>query len=134
MHVTLIPFINASGELKTKPTQHSVNELRSIGIQPDIIVCRSDRPISQEMKDKIALFTDVEPRAVVSCVDASSIYFVPLNLRDEGLDRLVVDKLGLKAGPLQLDEWTDLVDRVKGAREPCASLWWASMSSSRMRT
>jgi CTP synthase len=115
IHVTLIPFINASGELKTKPTQHSVNELRSIGIQPDIIVCRSDRAISQELKDKIALFTDVEPRAVISCVDASNIYFVPLNLRDEGLDRLVVDKLELEAGPLELDEWIELVDRVKQA-------------------
>ena len=113
IHVTLIPFINASGELKTKPTQHSVSELRSIGIQPDIIVCRSDRPISQELKEKIALFTDVEPKAVISCVDASSIYFVPLNLRDEGLDRLVVEKLGLQAGPLDLTEWTELVDRVK---------------------
>jgi CTP synthase len=115
IHVTLIPFINASGELKTKPTQHSVNELRSIGIQPDIIVCRSDRAISQELKDKIALFTDVEPRAVISCVDASNIYFVPLNLRDEGLDRLVVDKLELEAGALKLDEWIELVDRVKQA-------------------
>ncbi len=112
IHVTLIPFINASGELKTKPTQHSVNELRSIGIQPDIIVCRSDRPISQELKEKIALFTDVEPKAVISCVDAANIYFVPLNLRDEGLDRLVVEKLGLEAGPLDLTEWTGLVDRV----------------------
>ncbi|HEY5527845.1 MAG TPA: CTP synthase [Thermoleophilia bacterium] len=115
IHVTLIPFINASGELKTKPTQHSVNELRSIGIQPDIIVCRSDRPISQELKEKIALFTDVEPKAVISCVDAANIYFVPLNLRDEGLDRLVVEKLGLEAGTLDLTEWTDLVDRVKSA-------------------
>lgn len=113
IHVTLIPFITASGELKTKPTQHSVNELRSIGIQPDIIVCRSDRPISPELKDKIALFTDVEPKAVISCVDAPSIYFVPLNLRDEGLDTLVVEKLALKTGPLQLEEWTDLVDRIK---------------------
>jgi len=115
IHVTLIPFMNASGELKTKPTQHSVNELRSIGIQPDIIVCRSDRAITQELKDKIALFTDVEPRAVISCVDAPNIYFVPLNLRDEELDRLVVDKLELKAGPLQLDEWIDLIERVKQA-------------------
>jgi CTP synthase len=113
IHVTLIPFITASGELKTKPTQHSVNELRSIGIQPDIIVCRSDRPISPELKDKIALFTDVEPKAVISCVDAPSIYFVPLNLRDEGLDTLVAEKLALKTGPLQLDEWTDLVDRIR---------------------
>ncbi len=115
IHVTLIPFINASGELKTKPTQHSVNELRSIGIQPDIIVCRSDRAISQELKDKIALFTDVEPKAVISCVDAPHIYFVPLNLRDEGLDRLVVDKLELEAGSLELTEWTDLTERVKKA-------------------
>ena len=78
IHVTLIPFISTSGELKTKPTQHSVNELRSIGIQPDIIVCRSDRPISAELKDKIALFTDVEARAVISCVDAPHLYYVPL--------------------------------------------------------
>ena len=115
IHVTLIPFLDASGELKTKPTQHSVNELRSIGIQPDIIVCRSHRAISQELKDKIALFTDVEPRAVISCIDAAHIYFVPLNLRDEGLDTLVADKLGLEVGPLHLEEWTDLVDRIKKA-------------------
>jgi len=115
IHVTLIPFINASGELKTKPTQHSVNELRSIGIQPDIIVCRSDRAISQDLKDKIALFTDVEPRAVISCVDVPHIYFVPLNLRDEGLDRLVVDKLGLETEPPQMDEWIALVEKVKQA-------------------
>ena len=115
IHVTLIPFLDASGELKTKPTQHSVNELRSIGIQPDIIVCRSHRAISQELKDKIALFTDVEPRAVISCIDAAHIYFVPLNLRDEGLDTLVADKLGLDVGPLHLEEWTDLVERIKKA-------------------
>jgi CTP synthase len=115
IHVTLIPFINASGELKTKPTQHSVAELRSIGIQPDIIVCRSDRPISQDLKEKVALFTDVEPRAVVSCVDAPNIYFVPINLRDEGLDRLVVEKLGLETEPPQLEEWITLVEKVKRA-------------------
>ncbi len=113
IHVTLIPFISASGELKTKPTQHSVSELRSIGIQPDIIVCRSERPITAELKEKIALFTDVEPRAVVSCVDAPHLYFVPLNLRDEGLDRLVVEKLGLTADPPQLDDWLALVEQLK---------------------
>jgi len=118
VHVTLIPFIAASGELKTKPTQHSVNELRSIGIQPDIIVCRSDRAISQELKDKIALFTDVEPEAVISCVDAPNIYFVPLNLLEEGLDTLVTQKLGLQTGPLRMDDWNDLVDRTKRATEP----------------
>jgi CTP synthase len=113
IHVTLIPFINASGELKTKPTQHSVNELRSIGIQPDIIVCRSDRVISQDLKEKIALFTDVEARAVISCIDVPHIYFVPLNLHEEGLDGLVVDKLGLETGRAQLGEWTALVEKVK---------------------
>ncbi len=112
LHVTLIPYINASGELKTKPTQHSVNELREIGIQPDIIVCRCDRPISQDLKEKIALFTDVEPRAVIAAVDAPDVYYVPLNLRDEGLDTLVVEKLGLQAGPLDLSEWNGLVDKM----------------------
>ncbi|OFW57136.1 MAG: CTP synthase [Actinobacteria bacterium RBG_16_64_13] len=115
IHVTLIPFISTSGELKTKPTQHSVNELRSIGIQPDIIVCRSDRTISPELKEKIALFTDVEPRAVISCIDAPHLYFVPLNLRDEGLDKLVVEQLGLETEPPQLDEWIALVERLKSA-------------------
>jgi CTP synthase len=115
IHVTLIPFISTSGELKTKPTQHSVAELRSIGIQPDIIVCRSDRPITAELKDKIALFTDVEARAVISCVDAPHLYYVPLNLRDEGLDRLVVEQLGLETGPARLDEWIALVERMKSS-------------------
>jgi CTP synthase len=115
IHVTLIPFIGTSGELKTKPTQHSVAELRSIGIQPDIIVCRSDRAISPELKAKIALFCDVEARAVISCVDAPHLYFVPLNLRDEGLDRLVVEWLGLEPEPPHLDEWIALVERLKSA-------------------
>ncbi len=116
IHVTLIPFISTSGELKTKPTQHSVNELRSIGIQPDIIVCRSDRAISSELKEKIALFTDVEPRAVVSCVDAAHLYEVPLRLRDEGLDGLVVDKLGLETRTPKLEEWIALVQRIRDAK------------------
>ncbi len=116
IHVTLIPFISTSGELKTKPTQHSVNELRSIGIQPDIIVCRSDREIIPELKDKISLFTDVEARAVVSCVDAAHLYEVPLKLRDEGLDGLVVDKLGLETRGPKLDEWIALVQRIKDAK------------------
>ncbi|MHB0978472.1 MAG: CTP synthase [Thermoleophilia bacterium] len=113
IHVTLIPFIGVAGELKTKPTQHSVNELREIGIQPDIIVCRADRPISRELKDKVALFTDVEPHAVIAAIDAPDIYFVPLNLLEEGLDDLVVSKLGLEAGPRDLSEWEALVDRIK---------------------
>jgi CTP synthase len=116
IHVTLIPFISTSGELKTKPTQHSVNELRSIGIQPDIIVCRSDRPISADLREKLSLFTDVEPRAVVSCVDAAHVYEVPLMLRDEGLDGLVVDKLGLETRAPKLDEWIALVQRMRDAK------------------
>ncbi|MHB1343538.1 MAG: CTP synthase [Thermoleophilia bacterium] len=113
IHVTLIPFIGVAGELKTKPTQHSVNELREIGIQPDIIVCRADRPISRELKDKVALFTDVEPRAVIAAIDAPDIYFVPLNLLEEGLDDLVVERLGLEAGERDLSEWTALVERIR---------------------
>jgi CTP synthase len=113
IHVTLIPFIGVAGELKTKPTQHSVNELREIGIQPDIIVCRADRPISRELKDKVALFTDVDPRAVIAAVDAPNIYFVPLNLREEGLDELVVSKLGLECGPADMSEWEALVARIR---------------------
>ena len=113
LHVTLIPYLNASGELKTKPTQHSVNELREIGIQPDIIVCRCDRPISRELKEKIALFTDVESRAVIAAVDAPDVYYVPLNLRDEGLDTLVVEKLELPAGTLDLSEWNELVEKLQ---------------------
>jgi CTP synthase len=113
IHVTLIPFIGVAGELKTKPTQHSVNELREIGIQPDIIVCRADRPISRELKDKVALFTDVDPKAVIAAVDAPNIYLVPLNLRDEGLDELVVSKLALECGPPDLSEWDELVARIR---------------------
>ena len=113
IHVTLIPHLGMSGELKTKPTQHSVHELRGIGIQPDIIVCRADRPINQDLRDKIALFCDVEPKAVVAALDATDVYFVPLNLRDEGLDRLVIDKLEMKAGPLDLTEWNELVEKVR---------------------
>lgn len=115
IHVTLVPFINTSGELKTKPTQHSVNELRSIGIQPDIIVCRSDRPLSKELRQKVALFTDVPSEAVISCVDAPHIYMVPLMLHAEGLDSLVAERLGLRSGPARLEEWSALVERLEGA-------------------
>jgi len=112
LHVTLIPYIAAAGELKTKPTQHSVNELREIGIQPDIIVCRSDRPIGQDIKDKVALFTDVDASAVVAAVDAPNVYHVPLFLREEGLDRLVIDQLELNSSSPDMSEWEALVDRM----------------------
>src|SRR5689334_8495019 len=96
LHVTLVPFIPNAGELKTKPTQHSVNELRRIGIHPDVLVCRSTEPLTQEIRDKIALFTDVEPDAVIASPDVSDVYLVPTVLRREGLDRLVCEKLGLE--------------------------------------
>ncbi len=110
IHVTLVPYIAASSELKTKPTQHSVKELRSIGIQPDFIVCRSDRPIDAGIRRKIGLFCDVEPQAVISAIDAPSIYEVPLTLRGQGLDAMVIDRLGLECGEPDITEWQAFVD------------------------
>ncbi len=112
VHVTLVPFLSAAGEAKTKPTQHSVKELRSIGIQPDVIVCRTQRALSREMRDKIALMCDVDRRAVVQNVDADSIYQLPLMLADEGLDDIVVSRLGLNAGPKELGEWRSMVEHA----------------------
>ena len=97
IHVTLVPFIEAAGELKTKPTQHSVNELRRIGIHPDIVVCRSHEELSRDIRDKIALFADVDPGAVVACPDVPDVYLVPAVLKEEGLDRLVCERLGIDA-------------------------------------
>jgi len=109
IHVTLVPWIGASSELKTKPTQHSVKELRSIGIQPDFIVCRSDRPIDAGIRRKIALFCDVDPGAVISALDAKSIYRVPRNLAEQGLDEMVIDRLGLECGAPDMQEWDAFV-------------------------
>ncbi len=117
IHVTLIPYIGSTGELKTKPTQHSVKELRAIGIQPDIIVCRSDYPIDDNVRDKITLFTDVEKRAVLPLVTASSIYQVPLILEDCGLGKLVVERLGLPDREPELSAWRDLVKRIQEPKE-----------------
>ncbi|MCY0900148.1 MAG: CTP synthase [Firmicutes bacterium] len=111
VHVTLVPFLSAAGEAKTKPTQHSVKELRSIGIQPDVIVCRTERPLSRDMRDKIALMCDVDRRAVIENVDADSIYQLPLMLANEGLDDIVVSRLSLVAGPKNLSDWEALVAR-----------------------
>src|SRR5438034_9634820 len=108
LHVTLVPFIEAAGELKTKPTQHSVNELRRIGIHPDVVVCRSHEPLSADIREKIALFADVEQEAVVANEDVSDVYLVPQALRSEGLDRLVCEKLALPAGEAALADWLDL--------------------------
>jgi CTP synthase len=112
LHVTLVPFIDTAGELKTKPTQHSVNELRRIGIHPDILVARTSEPLSHDIREKIALFADIEPRAVIPNEDASDVYLVPAALQREGLDTLVCEKLGLPSGEAGLGEWEELIERV----------------------
>jgi CTP synthase len=112
LHVTFVPFIETAGELKTKPTQHSVNELRRIGIHPDIVVCRSHEPLSRDIRDKIALFADVDPEAVIANEDVSDVYLVPQALRDEGLDTLACAKLGLPDEPVDLGDWGDLAGRI----------------------
>ncbi|HSK96174.1 MAG TPA: CTP synthase, partial [Euzebyales bacterium] len=113
VHVALVPFIGPTGELKTKPAQHSVRELRSIGIQPDAVVCRSDRPLSAELKRKIALLSDVDLEGVVSAHDADSIYTVPLMLRSEGLDDFIVRRIGLDPTVVpDLRAWTTMVQRA----------------------
>src|SRR5438094_38851 len=119
VHVTLVPFIEASEEFKSKPTQHSVAALRSIGIQPDAIVCRSERPVSIALKDKIALFCDVDRRAVISVPDAQSIYEVPLMLEDSGLGNVIVEALEAPASAPDLSDWTELVQRIQ---QPAASV------------
>jgi CTP synthase len=117
VHVTLVPFIEAAGELKTKPTQHSVNELRRIGIHPDVIVCRSHEELSRDIRDKIALFADVDPGAVVASPDVPDVYLVPEVLQAEGLDRLVCEKLNLDVGEVDLGAWAELTRRIDERRE-----------------
>jgi CTP synthase len=113
VHLTLVPFIGAAGELKTKPTQHSVRDLRAIGIQPDILLCRTDRFLDQDLKRKIGLFCDVDEGAVITAKDVSSIYEVPLVLEAEGLDRIILERLHLPQTAARMDAWRDLVDRIK---------------------
>lgn len=112
IHVTLVPYIGAAGELKTKPTQHSVKELRSIGIQPDIIVCRTERPLSDEMKEKLALFCDIDKDAVIENKTLNSIYEVPLLLSEEGMDRIVLEKLDLPNRPCDMEDWKKMVHAI----------------------
>ena len=134
MHLTLVPFVGGS-EIKTKPTQHSVKELRGIGIQPDILLCRCKDPLPDEQRRKIALFTNVEERAVISAVDADDIYKIPLLLHEQGLDDIVVERLGLTAPPTDLAEWRQVVQR-QGA-SGCAwstSRWSASTCRSAIPT
>ncbi|MBM7662433.1 CTP synthase [Bacillus mesophilus] len=112
IHCTLVPYIKAAGELKTKPTQHSVKELRSLGIQPTVIVVRAEMPISQDMKDKIALFCDIDPKAVIEAIDADTLYSVPLALQAQGLDQITCDHLKLTCKEPDMTEWEELVNKV----------------------
>ncbi len=118
IHVTLLPYISSTGELKTKPTQHSVNELRRIGIQPDIVVCRSDYPVSESIKDKLALFCSVERRAVIPLMTVQTIYEVPLILEEAGLGDLMMEMLKISDGSKDLAEWRGLVERMKTPKGP----------------
>jgi CTP synthase len=113
MHLTLLPWIPTAGELKTKPTQHSVKELRSIGIQPDVLICRADRPVPEDEKRKIALFTNVEERAVISAIDVDTIYKIPMELHAQDLDQIVVDKLRIDAKPADLSEWEAVIEAMQ---------------------
>lgn len=119
IHVTLIPYLKAAGEVKTKPTQHSVKELRSIGIQPNVIVCRTEQPLSDEMKRKIALFCDTDANAVIEAIDAETLYEVPLFMRAQGLDDITLQHLRLEAPAPDMSEWESLVNRVKSLNHKC---------------
>jgi len=110
MHLTLVPYIATSAEIKTKPTQHSVKELRSIGIQPDVLVCRSEQPLPDEQRRKIALFTNVQERAVISAMDVDDIYRLPMVLRDQGIDEILVEQFGLDVPQADLSEWEAVVE------------------------
>ncbi|GBD97634.1 MAG TPA: CTP synthase [Nitrospirae bacterium] len=115
VHLTLVPFISTAGELKSKPTQHSVRELRAIGIQPDILICRADRPLSQSVKKKIALHCNLDMDAVIAAIDVESIYEVPIVLNEEGIDELVVNKLSIKTKKPDLSKWAGVIRKI---REP----------------
>ena len=113
IHLTLVPFIGAAGELKTKPTQHSVQKLREIGIYPDVLLCRADRPIPEDERAKISLFSNVPLDSVISCWDVSSIYKIPSMLHKQGLDEIVCFKLGIVAKPADLSAWDRLVESLE---------------------
>ena len=120
MHLTLVPYIPTAGETKTKPTQHSVKELRSIGLQPDVLICRSDYEVDISSRKKIALFTNVEERAVIPLKDADTIYRIPSMLHEQGLDQLIVDKLSLECQQADLSEWVRVAD---AHLNPLENLW-----------
>lgn len=116
IHLTLVPYIKAAGEVKTKPTQHSVKELLASGIQPDILVCRTEKSLNKELKKKIALFCNVEPEAVITARDVESIYEVPLNLHAEGMDDRVLEKLGIWTGAPYVKPWEELIEKIKNPK------------------
>ncbi len=118
VHVTFLPYLAATRELKTKPTQHSVNKLRSLGVQPDVIVCRADYPIPKSTKERISLFCDVDMEAVIALPTVSNIYEVPLVLENEGLGKLVINMLDIEAQDADLSRWEELADRIRSCREP----------------
>ena len=113
IHTTLVPYLRAAGEMKTKPTQHSVRELRGLGIQPNILVVRTEKPITDEMRNKIALFCDVDPKAVIESMDVNTLYEIPLNLQKQGMDQFVVDHFGLDCPVADMREWTDMVNHIE---------------------
>ena len=117
IHVTLVPYLSSSGELKSKPTQHSVKELLGIGIQPDIIVCRSEVPLDKDIKDKIGLFCNIQSGCVIENLNADTIYDVPLMLEEQGLSQLVCERLGIDAPPPELTEWEGIVKKIKGLKK-----------------
>jgi CTP synthase len=117
VHLTLVPYVGHAGEMKTKPTQHSVNELRRIGIQPHALLCRSEQGLDREIRRKIALFASLPEDAVISARDVDNVYKVPLVLRAEGMDDLVLDHFGMEADPPDLTEWEELIKRADGSRE-----------------
>jgi CTP synthase len=120
VHLTLVPYIKTAGELKTKPTQHSVNELREIGIQPDLLLCRTERPLPPEMKRKIAIHCNLDPDAVIAAMDVSTVYEVPLSFMEEGLDKLIEKKLALNLREPDVEIWNQVVERIKNPKYECS--------------
>ena len=109
----MIPYLRAAGEMKTKPTQHSVKELRGLGIQPNILVVRTEKPITQSMRNKIALFCDVDPEAVIESRDVDNLYQIPLNLQAQGMDQIIVDHFGLKTPKADMEDWRKMTEHVR---------------------
>ncbi len=134
VHVTLVPWIAAAQEMKTKPTQHSVKELRALGIQPDILLCRSERPLADDVKEKIALFCDVEVEAVITARDVHSVYEVPLVFADQSVDETRLHAAEPESAPRDLARWSDMVRRMKSLAVKSISGSSANMSNTRIRT